>query len=130
MDAKDYIKTNTPNFFQSVVKQDLIEEMTILLESYHQHKLTEQQTLDRDKVMGLLIEAERYGVPYGITADAICSLSLPTLSKEEIEKVGNKIIEAISSEYRGAVESDEQYGLGEIIDTIKAAIKELTKKEQ
>lgn len=42
-------------------------------------------------------------------------------SKEEAEDVVIKIIEAVSSEYRGAVESDEQYGLYEIIETIKLA---------
>ena len=41
-------------------------------------------------------------------------------SKEEAEDVVIKIIEAVSSEYRGAVELDEQYGLGEIIETIRS----------
>ena len=41
-------------------------------------------------------------------------------SKEEAEDVVIKIIEAVSSEYRGAVELDEWYGLGEIIETIRS----------
>ena len=41
-------------------------------------------------------------------------------SKEEAEDVVIKIIEAVSSEYRGAVELDERYGLGEIIETIRS----------
>ena len=45
---------------------------------------------------------------------------LESKSKKEAEDVVIKIIEAVSSEYRGAVELDERYGLGEIIETIRS----------
>ena len=50
----------------------------------------------------------------------ILAESIEAKSKEEAEDVVIKIIEAVSSEYRGAVELDEQYGLGEIIETIRS----------
>jgi len=50
----------------------------------------------------------------------ILAESIEAKSKEEAEDVVIKIIEAVSSEYRGAVELDEWYGLGEIIETIRS----------
>ena len=50
----------------------------------------------------------------------ILAESIEAKSKKEAEDVVIKIIEAVSSEYRGAIELDEQYGLGEIIETIRS----------
>ena len=83
----------------------------------------QQNTLNRDKVMEILVKLLKY---YGgiiidddeliNSVDAICSLSLPNLNEEEIETIAKKV-------------ADENGGglWGDYYRAAKAAIKELTK---
>jgi hypothetical protein len=86
--AEEFLKEKNIDysFFNTSLAKDVIKWM----EEYAQ-----QSTLNRDKVIEILDEASRIkpkGMPSGtimfdkfpLVADAICSLSLPTLSEGEI----------------------------------------------
>jgi len=104
-------------------------------------RLTQQNTLNRDKVMEILM-GDRRGVSYNLylpeaekIADALCSLALPEISEDEIDKLISKTEDEHPYKEAGNRDSYSEYNEGwtdacDILgERFKAAIKQLTNKK-
>jgi hypothetical protein len=94
--AEEYFEANEPHDPNCIISGQRVSKRRCiqLMEEY-----AKQNTLDRDKVMEILrsklyhlFESDSY--VYSELADAIMSLSLPTLSEEEIEIAAAKLGQA------------------------------------